>query len=220
LIELTPTEAQISKAKEMAEEMGHIKGSIRKGEGNLIGFLGEVVCADYYGFTQENTYQYDLINEKGAKIDVKTKVCSSEPKESYLATVFNPQQKCDYYIFCRVLENNSKLWICGHISKKDFFEKATFNKKGEYDETSPPTRDFFFMEDCYNLPMSNLTVKLSDSFCIKSSGLSAYWDGYSASANPYERKTPKWEYWTEGWRTGRREEIEMYGKSFVPISEK
>lgn len=59
-----------------------------------------------------------------------------------------------------------------------------------------------------------------DLYPIVSSGLSAYWDGYSGSSNPYEKGSEESKAWVTGWRKGRKEEIEMYGKSFVPISER
>lgn len=55
---------------------------------------------------------------------------------------------------------------------------------------------------------------------IVSSGLSAYWDGYSGSSNPYTKGSPESKAWGRGWLRGRSEEVQTYGKSFVPISER
>jgi len=55
---------------------------------------------------------------------------------------------------------------------------------------------------------------------IESEGLSAYWDGFAGSSNPYTRKTPESRAWAMGWMKGRREEKKMFGSNCVPIEEK
>jgi hypothetical protein len=49
-------------------------------------------------------------------------------------------------------------WYLGSISKEEFFKKAVFRKKGEFDPDSPPTRKFYFTADCYNVPASELEL--------------------------------------------------------------
>jgi len=51
----------VENAKEKAKELGVLKHSFMKGQGNIIGFLGEIVVADFLKAKIENTYDYDLI---------------------------------------------------------------------------------------------------------------------------------------------------------------
>ena len=132
--------------------MGKLKNSITEGRGNIIGFLGEELIKKYLGIQDNNTYEYDLIY-KNKKLEVKTKARTVEPRPFYNATVssYNPNQKCDYYIFTSVLKDYSFGWICGFISKHDFFENAVFNKKGDYESNT-----FKFRSDCYNIQYDKL----------------------------------------------------------------
>lgn len=43
-------------AREASIEMGVLRNSIRRGDGNLIGFLGEYITREALGCTQDNTY--------------------------------------------------------------------------------------------------------------------------------------------------------------------
>jgi energy-coupling factor transporter ATP-binding protein EcfA2 len=55
------TEAELERAKAKADEMGELRNSIRRGKGNLCGFLGEeVVLAAWEGSTSHNTFQHDI----------------------------------------------------------------------------------------------------------------------------------------------------------------
>jgi len=46
----------------------------------------------------------------------------------------------------------TKGWLLGYINKKDYFEKATFLKKGSID----PSNNWKVSTDCYNLPINKL----------------------------------------------------------------
>jgi hypothetical protein len=155
MIEVSPSKNQIQQAKEKAKNLGILNNSIRSGEGNVFGFLGEILMADHWSVNLSNTYDYDLI-VKNLKIDVKTKSCTSKPKPEYFCSVtdFNPNQKCDIYCFVRVLENFSLAWLLGYCSKNYFFNNAAFNKKGELDTSS--SFGWKFKADCYNLKIENL----------------------------------------------------------------
>ncbi len=135
--------------------MGRLHNSIRRGEGNAYGFLGEIVLAKAIGATIQNTFDYDLVVGK-FKIDVKTKACTSEPQPDYDCSVaaFNIKQACDYYMFVRILEDFSKVWLLGKKKKEDYYKEARFCEKGEIDELS--TFDWRFKADCYNLSISAL----------------------------------------------------------------
>ena len=102
-----------------AEEMGALKFSITGGAGNLAGFVGERVVADYLGVEKANTYQYDLKTKKERTYDVKTKRCKSKPLPEYTVSVcaLNTKQKCDAYVFVRIDNEIKVAWILGYMPK-------------------------------------------------------------------------------------------------------
>ena len=144
----------VENAKKKAKEMGVLNHSILKGNGNITGFIGEFMVEDFLKGKIENTYDYDII-KNNVKIDVKSKKCTSIPKGDYDCSVpaYNTRQKCDLYVFTRIMNTFETGWICGVISKREFFEKAKLWKKGETDESNMMT----FKEDSYNLKIKELT---------------------------------------------------------------
>jgi hypothetical protein len=157
-----PTNEQIIYAKSMADEMGKINRSIRNGEGNVYGFLGEKIVYDLYNkyLEIENTYEYDLVynlGNKKYKIDVKTK-CTTVPPEPHFecSIVYYKKQECDIYLFTRIMKDLSFAYILGYITPEEYFKKAIYRKKGELDPNSTPHRPFYFKESCYNLKISEL----------------------------------------------------------------
>ena len=159
MITLPITEEQIKRAEKLYP-FKCLNNSIMEGKSNLYGAIGEVVLADYYrslGMTvnEESTFDYDIIVEN-KKIDVKTKLTTVVPKEHYNCSVadFNTDQACDCYFFVRVHENKKFAYLLGLLRKSEFYEKATFNKKGEVDKSSDC--GWTFRADCYNVPIKNL----------------------------------------------------------------
>lgn len=148
----------IDKAKVRAEALPLLNNSIRKGRGAIVAYIGEEVVRRVLDGKIEDTYDYDVIYGDSIKVDVKTKERTVPPKPSYNCTVadFNTRQKCDEYAFVSVLDDHSAAWYLGKMSKEDFYREAKFHKKGELDPDSPPSRDFFFRADCYNIPISRL----------------------------------------------------------------
>lgn len=53
-------------AEWLADDMGELNNSIRKGEGNVYGFLGELIFVHLTGATHENTYQWDAVSKTAA----------------------------------------------------------------------------------------------------------------------------------------------------------
>jgi len=153
MIEIVPTKQQIKEARLISSGNG-LQGSITQGGGTAAGALGEVIVRDLLGYTQINTAHYDLYTDQGVRIDVKTKRCNSRPQSHYECsiTAHGTNQKCDEYIFVRVLNNLQRAWILGRISKDEYFAKAVRHKKGDLDESN----GFTFKADCYNLPISEL----------------------------------------------------------------
>lgn len=144
---------QVELARTRAKDLGVLKHSFMKGERNVVGFLGEILVAEYIKADIENTYDYDLV-KRGIKIDVKSKRCTSIPQLHYECSVpaYNTRQKCDFYVFVRILEDYKKAWILGIIGKKSFFNKAILRKKGFTDTSNNMT----FKEDSYNLAIKDL----------------------------------------------------------------
>ena len=141
------------KAREKTVEMGKLYNSILRGKGNMSGFIGEQLALKVLGGAWENTYDYDLkVND--IRIDVKTKQTSVKPFPHYECSIaaFNTKQDCDGYAFVRVLNDFSVGWFLGVLTKQDYFDKATFLKKGEVD----PSNNYTVKADCYNVRIDEL----------------------------------------------------------------
>lgn len=147
-------EKLVDLAKSKSREMGAIDGSITGGKGNVAAFVGEYLARNVYGGKIENTYDYDLVLPNNKKADAKTKRTSVTPQDYYECSIYagGEFQKCDIYIFVRVDLGARIGWVLGSIDKKEYFEKARFLKKGDYD----PDNNFYVKHDCYNLPISGL----------------------------------------------------------------
>ena len=151
----------IELAAKDAESLGKLNNSITEGEGNRAGFLGEQIVMKWcrsHGIEVEraNTYDYDLICRKDGRsitVDVKTKRRNVAPQMYFDASICakNIGQSTDRYVFAQVNPTNSG-YIYGWMPKKEYFEKAIFHKKGEYDSTN----DWHFRQDCYNLSYAKL----------------------------------------------------------------
>ena len=152
--EILITEEMIKNATNKAKEMGKLNNSITKGQGNIAGFIGEEIVLNYIDAERINSYDYDLQLSDGRKIDVKTKRTTVKPRTNYDCSVasFNTKQKCDLYIFCRVLNDMSKGWILGYKDKEKYFNQARFMKKNQID----PANNFRVKADCYNVAIQDL----------------------------------------------------------------
>lgn len=154
MIEVSISSTQYQRALDMAKEMGQLNNSITKGDGNLAGFIGEVVLSDLLGWTQANTYDYDLITPEGHTVDVKTKRTKVAPKPYYECSVaaYNTRQNCDFYAFCRVDNGFEKLWFLGIIEKQKYFQNARLLRAGDKDGDN----GFIVHADCYNMAIGDL----------------------------------------------------------------
>ena len=153
MIEVKITDEMLIKAREKTVEMGKLYNSILRGKGNMSGFIGEQLALKVLGGAWENTYDYDLkVND--IRIDVKTKQTSVKPLPHYECSIaaFNTKQDCDGYAFVRVLNDFSVGWFLGVLTKQDYFDKATFVKKGEVD----PSNNYTVKADCYNVRIDEL----------------------------------------------------------------
>ncbi len=124
----------------------------------LAGYIGEKIIMEVLKIKEDaDDYNFDLISNKGKKLEVKTITCKFQPPPSYLCTVNSHdlngvhKQKADYYIFLRILNDFSQGWILGWISCSDFF------KYGEYAEKGTDFGKFEFVKaNATVLPISEL----------------------------------------------------------------
>lgn len=154
LIEIEITPEMLSEARAKARELGELRNSITHGEGNLAGFLGEMIAQKVLGGELKNTRDYDLLTPDGVKYDVKTKRCSGVPEPHFDCSIanFNTTQKCERYVFVRVLKDYSKGWVLGELPKDEYFKKATFIQQGQFD----PRNRWRCHADCYNVAVAEL----------------------------------------------------------------
>ena len=153
-VEAPFTKDMIAVAKKRAGELGSLKDSIRKGQGNFVGYLGELAVAEYIGAERHDTYNSDL-KKDGITIEVKTKQCSSKPTLDYEASIAitSKKQRPNMYMFTRIEMNKGEviaIWLCGQISYEDYFRKARFLEKGDKDP-QPNNPDWKVKQSCYNL---------------------------------------------------------------------
>jgi hypothetical protein len=154
MIPVKITDDMFLKAREKNSEMGLLRNSIIKGNGSIAGFLGEQIVLEVLGGEWVNTYEYDIVLENGLKVEVKTKQTTVTPKPDYSCSIsnFNTHQQCDIYAFTRVMKDYSMGWYLGYCTPAEYFDKANFVKKGDFD----PSNNWTSHADCYNLPIQEL----------------------------------------------------------------
>lgn len=140
-----------------SREMGTLKNSITSGGGNIAGFLGEQVANEVLKGEVTNTYNYDIVGKGGVRYDVKTKRCTSQPKDYYECSIAALQikQDCDHYVFVRIENINGKwgrAWVLGSYDKESYFKDAKFLKEGQIDGDN----NFRVRADCYNIAIKDL----------------------------------------------------------------
>ncbi len=153
------TKQMVNSASTKANALGPLRNSIRKGKGNLVGFLGEEICLDVFiGAESTNTYQHDF-RLGGATWEVKSKDRTVAPCSAYDASVadFNACQKTDFYIFTSILRHKpsgeyTDGYITGYMPPREYKGLATFFNKGDID----PSNGWQVSADCYNVPYSKL----------------------------------------------------------------
>tara|TARA_R110000744_G_scaffold224033_1_gene342671 strand:+ start:50 stop:556 length:507 start_codon:yes stop_codon:yes gene_type:complete len=102
------------------------------------GYIGERIIMEFLKISKDvDCFEYDLMSNKGKKLEIKTISCKFKPLESYLCTVNSHKingihkQKADYYIFLRILNDYSSSWILGWFPCDDFFKIGNFIPKGK-----------------------------------------------------------------------------------------
>lgn len=153
MIELPITDNLIRLSEERRAKMGVLDKSFTQGQGSLYGFVGEYLALSVIDGELVDTFDYDIISDS-VKYDVKTKKVSSQPKPSYDCSVsaYQRKQRCDAYVFCRVMKDLSKGWVLGWMLKDDYFDNSRFLMEGDRDGV------YVVRESCYNLPISDLNT--------------------------------------------------------------
>jgi len=162
-VKITPNMIQSATTK--AGQLGILRNSIRKGKGNLVGFLGEEIVLAY--FQQEfpqavslNTYDHD-IKINGTTFEVKTKDRTVQPTLDYDASIamYNTKQRADVLVFVSLYRPNksdptlyTEGFITGWIQKNDYFFGAKMFKVGDID----PSNGWKVKADCANRPYREL----------------------------------------------------------------
>jgi hypothetical protein len=157
MIEVDITKEMISKASELSKRLGSLKHSIRNGQGNIAGFLGEeCVLRAFPKAQRDNDYNHDLILDN-KRLEVKTKDRTVVPRQYYECSVpaYNTFQDTDYYVFVSLLRKGDdyvKGYIVGYMRKSEYYRKARHLKRGELDTSN----NFIVKADCWNLQISEL----------------------------------------------------------------
>ena len=148
-------------AQRMGDELGELSDSIRRGEGNVYGFLGELVFSKITGGDQNNTYEWDVVMSDGHTVDVKSKCVTTEPRPHYECSVAarGTHQNCDYYAFVRGLKDCTMAWYLGAMGKQEFLRRATFMEAGVWKD---PANGWSPTIDCYNIEISDLYLDKED----------------------------------------------------------
>ena len=153
MVEVETTYEMLQNADVAARNLGELRNSITNGDGNLAGFVGKYMVASYLGRPLTKTPDFDILYD-GQRIEVKTKRCSSKPRSYYECSIaeYNPHQRCDYYVFVRVLNDMSRGWILGAMRPDEYFQRCKVKEAGQRDYDN----DFRFHCKSYNLPIESL----------------------------------------------------------------
>ena len=156
-----PTPEDVSEAFRRSQEQGVLHNSLTRGNGRMVGFLGEIAFEACMGgkYVGDQSFAHDF--EFGdVTVDVKSKVCTSAPRPHYAVSVFMSQDKplkADIYFFVRVMKNFSKVWLVGWAPVGTVQQDKYYRKKGDVDE-----HGFKFIGDGYHLPINK--TRRPDSF--------------------------------------------------------
>jgi hypothetical protein len=155
MLELDVPIKLINLAEERAKKLGVLKNSITNGEGNIAGYIGQLLIKLVLKGEDVDDYNFD-VRKDNIRYEVKTKRCKFKPDSNYACSVcaHNTRQNCDYYVFVRITNDYKKAWILGKKDSKKYLKESIFCKKGEIDPDS--TFGWKFKENCYNLKIKDL----------------------------------------------------------------
>lgn len=156
-----PTADDVAEAFRRSQEQGVLHNSLTRGNGRMVGFLGEIAFEARLGgkYVGDVSFAHDF-EFPNCTVDVKSKICSSAPHPHYAVSVFASEGqplKADVYFFVRVLKNFSKVWLVGWAPASTIQQSKYFYKKGESDKDG-----FTFIGDGYHMPINK--TRRPDSF--------------------------------------------------------
>jgi hypothetical protein len=105
---------------------------LNKDRQRMTGYLAEASIRSYFPkLNYSDNDNVDFIIDS-ITIDSKAQGCNTKPLDNYVGTLYEEQKArdVDYYVFSRIKNDFSIAWICGAISKKDFFDLSTLVKAG------------------------------------------------------------------------------------------
>ena len=138
-VKFVPSGEDVCLAHQRAKEMGILPNSYTQGLGRMTGCLGEIAVHKYLprsrsvGNTQFNC---DLLY-KNKEVEIKSKICSSEPLPTYSAFVNCSKElnlNNDVYFFTRVRKDLMVVWLVGWIPTTHLLQKATYVRRGDKDK--------------------------------------------------------------------------------------
>lgn len=118
----------------------------------MTGYLAEAAIVDIFsGIKYSNNDNVDFLFGS-ITLDSKAQGCNSKPLSHYTATLYEEQKfrPVDYYIFSRVKNDFSIVWICGLISKQKFFNIAKLAPSGT------ETNNFVYDQSRYEIEYNQL----------------------------------------------------------------
>jgi len=135
---------------------GTYKGSIMKGRGAVIGFLGEEICLKQFSHLKRvDAYTHDLASNDGLKFEVKSKLQNVDrtPALDYTATIYETSrhQTPNIYLFTRIHQSMSHGWICGWITHEGFWMRA--DPRGQNNQDGAHTT----FQKCWDIRIGELT---------------------------------------------------------------
>ena len=154
-IEVDVSERVREQARIYSRNLGELSGSIKKGKGNFIGYIGKIVVSEYLGVRLNvESKSYDFMYG-GRRAAVKAKGRKGCPDTSFAVTVTMDKaetQDCEIYIFTCISYDHKKAWILGWYPKERYLEEAEEVLKGTRDARN----GWEASADCYNMDISEL----------------------------------------------------------------
>ena len=136
MITITPSLDQVNRAAKLYE-FKILNKSLTQGDGNAAGAIAEICFLDYFSSIGKEIFHaqhhdYDFIMNK-KKIEIKATRVNNPPRlrHQFKLPCDHYDQQCDYYCCIYVMNDFSKVFINGYISKIDFFNNAILHLEGE-----------------------------------------------------------------------------------------
>jgi hypothetical protein len=164
-------------AKKRADKLGPLKGSIREGEGNYVGYTFQCAYAMLYNCKWSDAFNFDLISPDGLRLELKSKertIHYIDPSwETSIAdhAGLGSNQKCDKYVFGSVSVDRDKepvwIWFLGEMSKREYFEGRISGpqREGEVDSHGRPLKRWQDLVDGAEFRKKGLPYDHNDFTC-------------------------------------------------------